>query len=323
MKVGVVALLSSSRAYTIQPVPVGTTVQSVVVSTCGYYIVTQDERTARVWGGGRNGVELQRLEGHTAAINAVAVTPTRGIGASPWVVTGSDDGSARIWDLNTGVQLRLLGHSVPVTAVVISPDDTFVVTGSDDNAARIWDASSGAELMRLDGHFDRVRSVAVSPDNAYVATGSDDRTVRIWAVSSGIELVLIPNNGLRQFSESVRSVEFGADGTYVVAGAYERTARIFDASSGVELQRCISGSLPKHAESICEEHSSTLRFASPDGVHAFSGSTPNPARILASQSGPNTGSGFGAATLPQDRSKIEANKAVYGDHGGHERRRRA
>ena len=58
-------------------------------------------------------------------MNAVAFSPdgTR-------VATGSNDGSARVFDPATGTQISRLNHSDRVNAVAFSPDGTWVATGS-------------------------------------------------------------------------------------------------------------------------------------------------------------------------------------------------
>ena len=59
-----------------------------------------------------------------------------------WVVTGSDDNTARLWDLSAkdpaANPVVLRGHEGPVRAVAISPDNRWVVTGSYDKTARLW-----------------------------------------------------------------------------------------------------------------------------------------------------------------------------------------
>jgi WD40 repeat protein len=70
------------------------------------------------------------------------------------VLTGSDDGSARIWDAATGKVLHhMAGHHHEVNSVAWSPDGTRVLTGSDDGSARIWDAATGEESGPVFTHF--------------------------------------------------------------------------------------------------------------------------------------------------------------------------
>ena len=84
-------------------------------------------------------------------MNAVAVSPD-----GRHVVTGSDDHTVAVWDLDTGERLReLTGHRGAVTSVAVSPDGRHVVTGSDDHTVAVWDLDTGERLRVLAGH--RVR----------------------------------------------------------------------------------------------------------------------------------------------------------------------
>ncbi len=118
------------------------------------------------------------LQGHEGRVSSVAVSPD-----SAFIVTGSDDRTARIWDAKSGAARAVLeGHKSLVTNVAVSPDSAFIVTGSEDDTARIWDAKSGIERAVLEGHESLVLDVAVSPDNTSIVTGSYDHTARIWEV---------------------------------------------------------------------------------------------------------------------------------------------
>ena len=57
------------------------------------------------------------------------------------IVTASKDKTARVWDAESGKELRKLeGHTSLVNGVAFSPDGKRIVTASADKTARVWDA---------------------------------------------------------------------------------------------------------------------------------------------------------------------------------------
>jgi WD40 repeat protein len=68
-------------------------------------------------------------------LNSVAFSPDGKLG-----LTGSSDNTARLWDLQTGQELRrFIGHSGAVEWAVFSPDGKTFLTVSDDGTGRMWD----------------------------------------------------------------------------------------------------------------------------------------------------------------------------------------
>jgi tRNA A-37 threonylcarbamoyl transferase component Bud32 len=119
---------------------------------------------------------LLTLKGHTRAVFSASFSPD-----GSRVATGSEDGTARLWDARTGAELLALkGHTDGVTSASFSPDGSRVVTASTDQTARVWDARSGAEVLALRGHTYFVVSASFSPDGSRVVTGSEDGTARVW-----------------------------------------------------------------------------------------------------------------------------------------------
>ena len=66
------------------------------------------------------------------------------------VVTASADGTARLWDAQTGAVLSIFsGHTSQVENATLSPDGGRIVTASHDETARIWQIDS-ISLMPAD-----------------------------------------------------------------------------------------------------------------------------------------------------------------------------
>lgn len=87
----------------------------------------------------------QTLVGHTSAVWSVAFHPQSQIMAS-----GSIDRTIRLWDVESGRELKCLrGHLNAVWSVAFSPDGRFLASGSMDNTVRIWDVPTGRCLLIL------------------------------------------------------------------------------------------------------------------------------------------------------------------------------
>ena len=112
------------------------------------------------------------------------------------VITGLDDGTILLWDLETGEEIRRLkGHTAGVNDVTFSPDGTTAISGGEDAVAILWDTATWSEITRLRGHSGAIRSVAFSPDGRRVVSGglsseqtNDPGELILWDLETGGEL---------------------------------------------------------------------------------------------------------------------------------------
>jgi WD40 repeat protein len=149
------------------------------------------------------------------------------------VLTGSADGSARLWDAATGDLRATLAHAEAVNAVAFSPDGSRVLTGCQDHTARLWDAATGHRLGAPLTNRYPVQAVAFHPTQPLLATGSGAGDVRqfgrgetrFWDANGG-EAVGVPlaDGGL------VRAVAFSPNGRLLLTAARDGRARLTDVS---------------------------------------------------------------------------------------------
>ena len=68
-------------------------------------------------------------------------------------VSASEDNTLKVWDLETGQELRTLaGHSDSVNGVAVTADGRRAVSASRDKTLKVWDLETGQELRTLAGH---------------------------------------------------------------------------------------------------------------------------------------------------------------------------
>jgi len=92
------------------------------------------------------GQEIRTFHGHTWWVWSVAFSPD-----GRQILTGSDDGTAKIWDAQTGQEIGTIsGHTASVNSVLFSTDGRTLLTASDDGTVRLWDISDITEPSGLD-----------------------------------------------------------------------------------------------------------------------------------------------------------------------------
>lgn len=203
--------------------------------------------------------ELRTFTGHEGPVFSAAFRRD-----ARKVVSGGQDGTVRLWDVETGREIRRLeGHTGPVWAVAYSPDGRLIASGSFDSTVRIWDVVSGQEVRRYTGHTDYVRGVLFSTDTKLVLSCGDDRTVQLWEIDSGETLRRMKGHGHYVFGMAVIP-----SSPLAASASLDRTIRIWDLPDGREIKK-----LEGHTDTVLSV------AATPDGRHLVSASTDKTLRL--------------------------------------------
>jgi Tol biopolymer transport system component len=126
--------------------------------------------------------EVRTLTGHTEWITCAVFS-----GDGKRLLSASYDGTLRIWDVQSGQELKQIQTREPNRdpigphCAAFSPDGKRVVSGGpEDLSVRVWDAESGQEVYKYEGHMSHAHSVAFFPNGRRIASADQDGTVRIW-----------------------------------------------------------------------------------------------------------------------------------------------
>ena len=155
------------------------------------------------------------------------------------LVTGSSDGTVRIWDWATGREVWRLVHGGVVMIVTFSPDGKYLVTTSKDEVVRVWETASYREVTRLQ-HL-HVAVAAFSPDGKYLATATggvstfytekelpEGPSTRVWEIATGQEVLRIANEG------DVTTLAFSPEGSYLAKGRFDGVVVIRKLTTGYD-----------------------------------------------------------------------------------------
>lgn len=153
-----------------------------------------------------SGEVVREFVGHTDWINDYAFAPD-----SHWLVSGSNDGTARIWDVESGAELyRFIMPAGAVTAVLFSPDGRLIATGGDDNKVRLWEIATGEQVRVFAGHEDTINTLDFTSDGQQLLSGSDDKTMRLWRVNLD-EVIALACRQLPRDLTAVEKAQYGID----------------------------------------------------------------------------------------------------------------
>ncbi|REJ97061.1 MAG: hypothetical protein DWQ34_02810 [Planctomycetota bacterium] len=154
-----------------QPVATAATpapIRSLITTTDGTQIITgHGDNVIRVYPLPQPETELQpalEITGHGGPVVALAMMPT-----TNELLSGSDDATIRIWNLENGQQAFAQNLGGPITSIAVSADGAKVAAGGANNLARVWDRAGNQQLAEVKGDPVLDRTVISLTDEQTVA----------------------------------------------------------------------------------------------------------------------------------------------------------
>lgn len=156
--------------------------------------------------------------GHSAEIRWIRFSPD-----GQEILTGSNDGTARLWSTSDGRPLATIapvkattGSISEATAIAFAPDGT-ICTASNDHVVRIW-SPDGTKLLRslpLDAKGAHgVAAVTFTPDGKHVVASTWHGPIEIRDVASGALVRALP---LTKQEDAAHHLAVSPEGALLVA----------------------------------------------------------------------------------------------------------
>ena len=162
------------------------------------------------------------------------------------MVTSSEDGSVKIWDVRSGSIQRNYPHGAPVNDVVIHPNQGELVSCDRAGNVRIWDLGENKCSHQLIPEEEvSVSSVSVASDGTLLAAGNNRGNVYVWRMVQIKDVTsLVPVCKFQAHGTYITRVLLSPDVKHLATCSADHTTRIWavDASSGTGFGDETSGS---------------------------------------------------------------------------------
>ena len=209
---------------------------------------------------------LQVQIGHTSQTTFMFPTAAAYSSDERFLLTGSSDKTARLWDAATGTELRVFPDGVEaISFVAVAAGARYVATANDEGTLRIWDGRTGAELRK----YSNASEAAFSADGQRLfvprgqgtsvvnpVTGAVFRTIgaaraNLHATSDGMLLLATDQAGFVRAWNAItlepewtstvkvpeRGVAFAADGRSAALLESDRVVALVELPSGRTIAR--------------------------------------------------------------------------------------
>lgn len=179
-----------------------------LLASVGINSPTDLRAVAKIWDT-QTGKLIHLLKGHSGIINEVNFHPN-----GKWLVTASEDSTARIWNLSDEKELYRFPHEKGVYKASFSQDGNYLITQTFTGKARIWNLDDGkliATLQHDSLNNDRfgIWNMTLSPKGHYLKiVYYDDYRVEFRNVTTGALV-----RSFQTQKDSTGKFTFSADGS--------------------------------------------------------------------------------------------------------------
>ncbi|CAN8254851.1 unnamed protein product [Cochlearia groenlandica] len=234
------ALSSSGLGTRSKKLPCRVSIKAISANSEGTYIV----------GGGNSGdiylwevstgKLLKKCHGHYRSVTCLVFS-----GDDSLLVSGSQDGSVRVWSLvrlfddfqrqqgNTLYEHSFNEHTMSVTDIVIDYggcNAMIVVSASEDRTCKIWSLSKGKLLRNIIFPF-AINALALDPGGSVFYAGARDSNIYLGAINSTSDYGTQALGSVSEECKAVTCLSYCTDGNLLISGSEDGVICIWNPKS--------------------------------------------------------------------------------------------
>lgn len=162
------------------------------------------------------------LTGHSGSIQVITWSPDgKKLASSCW------DGTIKIWDSNTGIEIRNISDVAKPVSIEWSPDGKTIAVGSWEGNLHYFNSISGDLIKTISAHTSNIRMIDWNPNGEKIVTASYDGTAKIWDTKTYLEILEYNNH-----TDKVDCAMWNSSGDLVVSTGHGAEVLVWDAKTG-------------------------------------------------------------------------------------------
>ncbi|CAN3360806.1 target of rapamycin complex subunit Lst8p [Diutina catenulata] len=185
-----------------------------------------------------NSQAVMTFEGHTSNVTSLQFQVE-----NKWMVTSSEDGMVKVWDVRAPSVQRNYKHGCPVNEVVIHPNQGELISCDQDGNIRIWDLGENKCSHHLIPEDDvPINSLSVASDGSMLVAGNNKGNCYVWKMHNQKDTTqLTPVTKFRSHSKYITRVLLSTDMKHLATCSADHTARIWSAEQNFKLETTLQG----------------------------------------------------------------------------------
>lgn len=196
-----------------------------------------------------------------------------------WMFTGSEDCSAKIWDLRgrSPQCQRIFQVGAPVSCACLHPSQSELIVGDHSGIIHIWNLRTDHNEQLIPEQDAFIQHVSIDPEGTYMAAVTNKGHCYVWSLSGGRDeaVQLHPKHKIAAHQRYGLKCRFSPDSTLLVTTSADQTAKVW---------RTTDFSLVAELKEEGQRWVWDVAFSA-DGQYVFTSSSDNMARLWSIETG--------------------------------------